>query len=299
VFTLKDNQYPLFNPHTHRDVKDPCPVFDGKRWHIFGSGGDVTCEQWGILHMSSANLNGPWTQHPTLYLNVAGSGIAAPGVLFENGTFHMFVQTEFLKGGGTIEYFLSNDGDHWYHVDTLLSAIEGSEEHGIYDPHPAVIDGEKYLVYSGFPAGTKKPQPDLYLAKSKNNTWEGPWVRLGKIVDHADVSEHHNGRDQEDYEWGLEGAQLIQLPDGRVLLNAVSFLPTGTYGSRQRVFFGVADKVTGPYKSLGIVLPNPTEPGENGHAAAFVEGSELVLCYQQRLASTDHLWRYGIARYAF
>jgi hypothetical protein len=297
VFTLYNNLYPLFQPDGHRDIKDPCPVFDGKRWHIFGSGGDVRSEQWGIFHASSTSLNGPWTQHATIYLHVAGSGIAAPGIVYENGIFQMFVQTEFLQGGGTIEYFLSNDGDHWYHVDTLLRAIENTDEHGIYDPHPAVIKGQKYIVYSAFPAGTRKPQPDLYLAKSKTNEWEGPWIRLGKILDHTEVSEHHNARDQSDYEWGIEGAQLIELPDGRVLLNAVSFLPQGAFGSRQRVFFAVADSIMGPYRSLGIALPDPTEPGENGHASGFMDGDDLVLCYQQRLESTNNAWLFGLARY--
>lgn len=35
-----------------------------------------------------------------------------------------------------------------------------------------------------------------------------------------------------DYEWGIEGAQLVELPDGRVLLNATCFLPEGRRGNR-------------------------------------------------------------------
>jgi hypothetical protein len=38
------------------------------------------------------------------------------------------------------------------------------------------------------------------------------------------------------------------------------------------------------------------EPGENGHSTVMIQGNELVLFYQSRLRTTDHRWRYGIAR---
>lgn len=98
-------------------------------------------------------------------------------------------------------------------------------------------------------------QPDVFLARSTSNTWFGPWERIGKIVDHNDLP-HHNPREHPDYEWGSEGAQLIELPDGRVLLNATYFLPSGARGIGQRVFFAIADKIEGP----GPVL-DPSEPG--------------------------------------
>jgi hypothetical protein len=80
----------------------------------------------------------------------------------------------------------------------------------------------------------------------------------------------------------LEGAQLVELPDGRVLLNATCFLPSGARGSRQRVFFAVADKVEGPYQTLGAVL-DPSEPGENGHSTVMINDNELTLFYQSRV----------------
>jgi len=119
-------------------------------------------------------------------------------------------------------------------------------------------------------------------------------LRLGRILDHDDVAHHHNPRDHSDYEWGIEGAQLAELPDGRVLLNATCFLPQGRRGERQRVFLAVADSVNGPFRSLGPVL-EPQELGENGHATVLVEPDHLVLCYQSRLESTSHFWRYGLA----
>ncbi|MBZ9929912.1 hypothetical protein LB570_07355, partial [Mesorhizobium sp. BR1-1-5] len=90
-------------------------------------------------------------------------------------------------------------------------------------------------------------------------------------------------------------AQLVELPDGRVLLNATCFLPNGLRGNRQRVFFAIADEVAGPYVSIGPVL-EPGQPGENGHSTVMIEGSQLSLFYQSRVAATDHRWRYGLAR---
>jgi hypothetical protein len=88
---------------------------------------------------------------------------------------------------------------------------------------------------------------------------------------------------------------LVELPDGRILLNATCFLPDGPRGSRQRVFFAVADQVEGPYRTIGPVL-EPTEPGENGHSTVMIDGRQLLLFYQCRRAITNHRWRYGVAK---
>jgi hypothetical protein len=288
------NQFPLFDPVALDDVKDPCPVFDGQKWHVFGSGGTVTTETWKIFHATAPGLQGPWDEQVSIVLPIEGSGIAAPGVIFDQGVFHMFVQTEFMKSGGSCQHAVSNDGFNWVVLGAAIEAIPNSPEHGVYDPHPAIVDGQKYLVYSAMPEFASVPQPDIYLARSVSGTWYGPWNRLGKILDHEELP-HHNSRSHPDYEWGIEGAQLVALPGGRVLLNATCFLPEGARGTRQRVFFALADDVIGPYRSLGPVL-SPTEAGENGHSTVLVDGQELTLFYQSRLATTGHRWRFGIAK---
>jgi len=288
------NVFPLFNPTGLDDVKDPCPVFDGSTWHMFGSGGTVTTETWILFHATADSLDGPWTEHPPVTLPISGSGIAAPGVIYDGGVFHMFVQTEFMKSGGRVEHAVSNNGFDWVVLPPAIFSIPESNEHGIYDPHPAVVGGIKYLVYSAMPTFTRVPQPDIYLARSSSGTWFGPWERVGKILDHIDVP-HHNDRHHPDYEWGIEGAQLVELPDGRVLMNATCFLPNGERGSRQRVFFAIADQVEGPYRSMGPVL-EPARKGENGHSTVMIAGNELILFYQSRIETTNHRWRFGIAR---
>lgn len=288
------NLFPVFQPEGLDDVKDPCPVFDGARWHIFGSAGTVTTETWKIFHATAPTIEGPWTQHALIELTIDGTGVAAPGVVFDDGVFHMFIQTEFMKSGGRCEHLVSNDGFTWVALPTALHSVPDTGENGIYDPHPSVIGGGKYLVYSGMERFAHVPQPDVYLARSTSGTWFGPWERLGKILDHEEVP-HHNPRGHADYEWGIEGPQLIELPDGRVMLNATCFLPEGPRGTRQRVFFAIADDVRGPYGTVGPVL-EPMETGENGHSTVLVTGDDITLFYQSRVAGTNHRWRYGIAR---
>lgn len=286
--------FPLFHPEFTEDLKDPCPVFDGHAWHLFGSSGRVRDETWTIFHATAPDLLGPWTETKSISLPIAGSGIAAPGVVFSDGLFHMFIQTEFKMPGGRCEHAVSNDGFNWVVLPPALVAIPGTGEDGIYDPHPALINGRHYLVYSGMPPFQRVPQPDIYLAVSQSDSWFGPWKRLGKILDHQDLP-HHNAREHPDYEWGIEGAQLVALPDKRVLLNATCFLPEGTRGNRQRVFFAIADQVEGPYATLGPVL-DPGQAGENGHSTVMVTGDDLTLFYQSRHEATHRRWRYGIAK---
>lgn len=287
------SRFPLYQPMQVREVKDPCLVFDGALWHIFGSGGDTATEQWGMHHATARSLAGPWRQHGTITFPIEGSGVAAPGVVHSEGAFHLFIQTEFMREGGRVEYFSSPDGFAWTHENTSLASIAGGEEAGIYDPHPAIIGGDKVLVYSAMPGIVGKPNPEIFVAVSESGTWSGPWRREGKILSHADVARHHNQPGHPDYEWGIEGPQLVELRDGRVLLNAVCFLPAGERGTRQRVFFAVAPSWRGPFRSLGPYL-RPTREGENGHASVTLVEGELVLCYQARPKAGT--WRYGIRR---
>jgi len=86
-------------------TKDPCPVFDGKLWHIFGSGGAPYVEIWHILHATAPTPEGPWTEDDASILDtVQGPHVAAPGVIFDEGDklFHMFIQREFMQLGGMV-----------------------------------------------------------------------------------------------------------------------------------------------------------------------------------------------------
>jgi hypothetical protein len=297
---------PLFEPYRHMEAKDPCVVYDGKLWHIYGTGVSKDDSGLKILHATSPRISGPWKVGSDAMLDyVPSKHAAAPGVIYDSkdGFFHMAIQEDFTSIGGKIEYFASSDGESFTRVSTILEPLRDSGEAGLYDPHFCLINSDKYLVYAGMPGLTNRdkpfiPQPDIYLAKSETGLWSGPWKRLGKILDHDDVDWHHNRRDHPDYEWGIEGPQLVELPDKKILLVGTCFLETGGRGTRQRVFFALSEKVEGPYETLGPMLSeglDAWESGENGHATAVVTEDSLYLFYQARGLKSG--WRYGIAEF--
>lgn len=302
---------PLYTESRFKDLKDPCICFDGETWHIYGSGGDVYPEEWELVHATAPTINGPWAElEPVRLRGVSGPHVAAPSVVYdpEDKLFHMAVQKDFMDTGGDIAYLVSADGHVFTKMRTLV-VPRGSSEAGLYDPHFAIIKDRKYLVYSGIPTGLAlapgpmRPQPDAYLAKSTTDRWAGHWKRVKAILRHEDIAWHHNRREHPDYEWGIEGPQILELPDGSVLLNATCFIEEGRFGTRQRVFFALADRPEGPYTSLGPVLSTEGakqwEDGENGHASAIVHEDELFLFYQARSQADPDAranpWRYGVA----
>jgi hypothetical protein len=303
---------PLFLPKHFKDAKDPCITWDGVLWHLYGSGGSVKEEEWQIIHATATDILGPWhEQAPARLIGLGGPHVAAPSIHFdfEDSLFHMCVQRDFMALGGSIEYLVSADGRTFTHMHTILDPILNSGEGGLYDPHFAEIYGKKYMVYSGMPTNMTYdrpfvPQPDVYLAESDSKLWSGPWSRVKQILNHEDISWHHNSRENPDYEWGIEGPQLVELPDGEILLNATCFVEEGMHGTRQRVFFAVSRSgPEGPYKSLGPVLSERgTEweaGGENGHASAWVRDDTLYLFYQAKAHGhadpRNDDWKYGLA----
>ncbi len=275
-------------------VKDPCPVRVAGGWHLFGTG-ILAADRFEILHATAPDLHGRWQLRAPVRLpdGLRGSCLAAPGAIAEDGEVQMFVQTDYNLPDGRIEYLRSRDGgESFEHLGTALESSSQLGEAGIYDAHPAVLGGERYLAYSAF---STVGEPDIHLARSAGGGWEGPWERLGPILRHEEVP-FHNPRGAEDYEWGLEGAQLLELPDGGVLLIAVCFLDGGRPAFRQRVFTACAPRPEGPYEVLEPLLERAATllPGENGHAAGLLDGAELSLMFQHRPSGDPH-WRYALA----
>ena len=288
---------PLITTARWRDTKDPCPVFDGSRWHIYGSAGSVLTESWEILHSSARSVRGPWAlEEPARLIGVSSERTAAPGVVYEDYMFHMFVQTDFMSPGGALEHLVSEDGSIFNHVDTSIASEADTPEAGVFDAHPIRCGWERYLVYSAMSEdlqglrwepelyASKVRGPDIYLARSSTDTWDGPWDRLGVLLRQEDVPFHASLGNPE-HEWGLEGPQLVALPNGQYLMVGVCFVGGRPRFQRQRLFFAVAAAVQGPYE----VIAHPIEPrgtgwesGEIGHAAAVVAEGRLWLFYQAR-----------------
>lgn len=214
----------------------------------------------------------------------------APGISTEGSRIHMFLQHEFNVLGGHIEHLISDDGGASFsRVDTALTSDASVGEAGVYDPDVTEIGGTRYVSYA---AMSVVGQPDLYLARSQTGSWDGPWQRLGCILDHAGVPVH-NQLGAADYEWGLEAPQLLELPGGAVLMVAVCFLSGRPRGHRQRLLLAVADEAPGPYFVLGAaVQPSGARGrGENGHGTAVLGHDGLIhLVYQER-AGEGRPWR--------
>jgi hypothetical protein len=263
-------------------LKDPCVVRFRDQWHLFATG----CKEgwtYDLVHAVADRLGGPWTMlPPSDVVGASGPSLCAPGVVADGERLHLFVQQAYNLLGGTITHLVSDDGGATFSArTTAIESLPGTSEAGVYDAHPCEVGGHKYLVYAGM---AKVGEPDLHLARSASGTWDGPWDRLGPILTHDDVADCHNPRGCDAYEWGLEGGQLSDLPDGRTLLCGVCFLPAGDHGSRQRVLFAVADDPAGPYDVIGPAIEPESyaAPGENGHATTVVEHGRVYLFFQHR-----------------
>jgi hypothetical protein len=260
-------------------LKDPCVVRLGNRWHLFATG----CKdgfEYDVVHAVAPRPTGPWTMLPPAdVVGASGPSLCAPGVVAEGERLHLFVQESYNVPGGSIRHLVSDDAGASFHADGVaLTSVPGTSEAGIYDAHPAEVGGVKYLAYAGF--GTVG-EPDIHLARS--DSWYGPWERIGVALGHDDVG-CHNPRGCDAYEWGLEGAELTELPGGRTLMSGVCFLPDGDHGTRQRVFLAVADEPEGPYDVLGPALDPPryAPGGENGHGCTVVDRGRVYLFFQHR-----------------
>jgi hypothetical protein len=204
----------------------------------------------------------------------------------------MYLQHDFDALGGHIEHLVSDDGGSTFAGQgTVLTSLPGTSEAGVYDPDPVEIRGERYLSYAGM---SIVGQPDLFLARSITGSWHGPFERCGRILGHDEV-DYHNQLVDDDYEWGLEGPQLVELPDGSVFLTAVCFLAEEPRGSRQRVLLARADEPVGPYELLGPLIDPSSPGGENGHGTTVRDGRHLRVVYQER-AGEGNPWHIRHAR---
>jgi hypothetical protein len=123
------------------------------------------------------------------------------------------------------------------------------------------------------------------------DAWEKPKLALKQ----EDVP-FHNKPGSENFEWGLEGAKVVQLADDAYLMIGVCFLDKdkAERGTRQRVFFAASATPEGPFLPMGTPIePTPYKEGagENGHPETIDLGAKLGILYQERAGEgADKPW---------
>jgi hypothetical protein len=156
------------------------------------------------------------------------------------------------------------------------------------------------LVYSGFSregGRDSRPDPVIFLARGENG-WSGPFTPGDRpILTDADVP-WHNSHDPANplYEWGLEGAQLMAMPDGTYLLLAVAFekRPGQAYMPAQRLLFAAYDRDLRLLEVSNPILPLVPGWDEYGHGSMMLDAADpqrLRLLFQARPRNDDEAFR--------
>lgn len=144
------------------------------------------------------------------------------------------------------------------------------------------VDMATVREHTGF---LTSPQPGTPIISYQDIPGHNPHPPLVQ-VDESEDQRIEREKLEANFEWGLEGMQLLRLPNGLYALLGVCFLSDEPVGSRQRAFMAVSDKITGPFTPLGLLVA-PQEDrgwgdGENGHASAEIIGDKLYILYQGR-----------------
>ena len=127
---------------------------------------------------------------------------------------------------------------------------------------------------------------DVYLSLREKASVPQEWGTPYLVLRQEDVP-FHNRPDSPHFEWGLEGAKILQLADDAFLMIGVCFLERDkSYsGTRQRVFFAAASSPGGPYSPMYMPI-DPTQygdgQGENGHPDIIDLGNYVGILYQER-----------------
>ena len=282
---------------THPELKDPSIVDQGNgTYGMYASIGSSVTQTWLVGRFIATHPNGPWTElSPVQFDNLHGPQLCAPAVIYDERkgqrTWTMYVQTACFEENSIIAKAISFDGKTFHGRKKALITRDMvlNEKHhvvGVYDAGISEVDinGEPYLcmLYSGY---RKVGCGDLYMTLRKKNDVEDSWSTAKCVLAQEDVP-FHNNPEYEHFEWGLEGAKVIQLANNCFMMIGVCFMPKpNALGTRQRVFYAVSDKVDGTYIPVGIPIepqPNVHSTGETGHPDTIIQGNDMWLIYQER-----------------
>jgi hypothetical protein len=280
------------------EIKDPSVVIlPNGNFMMFASIGNSVRQEWQVGRFISDSPTGTWKEvPPVIFENLSGPQLCAPAVTYEekNGQplWKMYIQTACFEEDGVIALATSNDG-HVFTGQATTVATKSSVKNnpapvvGVYDVGVSeIMHGQEELlcmIYSGY---RKVGCGDLYISFRKKHEPEESWSAAECLLTQEQVP-FHNSPDYSDYEWGLEGAKLVQLSSTCFLLIGVCFMPMPRehLGNKQRVFLAVADNHQGPFTPLCTPFApqkNEWNTGENGHPDTLIVGNDLWIVYQER-----------------
>lgn len=282
------------------EIKDPTVIQmpDGT-WQMYASVGTSVTQSWFIGHFEAQHPAGPWQElEPVKMIGVEGSEVCAPQVLFDDSTgtplWKMYVQTTCFHENGVIAVAQSTDGTNFVGLpepamtqDRVPPSPNTPPVVGLYDVAISEYtqNGKVYecMMFSGY---RRIGCGDLYMSVREKSVVETKWDTPRLILAQEDVP-YHNNPGSLNFEWGLEGAKLVQLAENAYIMIGVCFLEKGHEhrGTRQRVFLAAAETPFGPFTPISLPL-EPTKyesgQGENGHPDTIDLGSSIGILYQER-----------------
>lgn len=295
----------------HYEIKDPSVVeVADDKYMMFASVGNSVTQTWLVGRFEARHPEGPWMElEPAKFINLEGPQLCAPAVtLIEEGgiqRWFMYIQTACFAADGVIALATSEDGETFYGQPQALISRESIDNAptnviGVYDVgYSELTHGGQELeciVYSGY---RRVGCGDIYMSTRTKGANE--WGRGQCILSQENVP-FHNNPDYEYFEWGLEGAKIVQVADDCYIMIGVCFLPKpdGFLGTRQRVFFAVTSSLDKPFMPINT----PFEPtgfegkfGENGHPDTLIIDDTLYIIYQERHGHGQP-WHLRSARYS-
>lgn len=298
----------------YNEIKDPSVVVLKDGTHMmYASIGNSFTQQWIVGRFVSTHPSGPWQEiSPVVFKEISGPQLCAPAVTYEveNGqeVWKMYIQTACFEENGVIALAISYDGETFIGQSQALASRETIQpEHqssviGVYDAGVSEVKiGQEEMLCMLFSGYRRVGCGDLYASYRKKSSAESEWSPAQRLLAQEEVP-FHNHPEYEHFEWGLEGAKLIQLSEKCFLLIGVCFLPKPKefLGTRQRVFFAVAENINGPF--MPVCTPftpfeNEGRAGENGHPDTLMtENNDLWVIYQERYGD-GYPWHLRSARY--
>ena len=292
------------------ELKDPSIVkLANDSYMMFASVGNSIEQHWKVGRFVATDPFGIWTEiQPTRFHNLTGPQLCAPAVEYAvvNGQpiWTMYIQTACFEENGVIAVATSTDGLNFYGQPQIVASRNSIETPkvpiiGVYDVGTSEINyqGADYHCVL-FSAYRRVGCGDLYLSVKKAG--ETDWTKGMCILEQEEVP-FHNHPEYEHFEWGLEGAKIIQLAEDSFALIGVCFTPKpdGFLGTRQRVFFATSRTPFGPYTPVGTPIEpqrNQWNTGENGHPDTLLLTDQLVVIYQER-GGDAYPWHLRITAY--